>query len=72
MGHHAMDNGETYQFQKYDKRAKKEDLVRSGRAHAALVYDADGLGWRPLEWCSSGLRSSSCRPRRGRPSCNGQ
>ncbi|QGN34017.1 GNAT family N-acetyltransferase [Microlunatus sp. Gsoil 973] len=47
MGHHAMDNGETYRFQKYDKRAKKEELVRSGRAHAALVFDADGLaqGW---------------------------
>lgn len=47
MGHHAMDNGESYRFQKYDKRAKKEELVRSGRAHAALVFDADGLaqGW---------------------------
>lgn len=30
----------------YDKRAK-EELVRAGRAHAALVFDADGLaqGW---------------------------
>jgi len=47
MGHHAMDNGETYRFQKYDKRAKKEELVRAGRAHAALVFGADGLaqGW---------------------------
>lgn len=47
MGHHAMDNGESYRFKKYDKRAKKEELVRSGRAHAALVFDADGLaqGW---------------------------
>lgn len=47
MGHHAMENGETYRYQQYDKRAKKEELVRSGRAHAALVFDADGLaqGW---------------------------
>ncbi|SDS86682.1 GNAT family N-acetyltransferase [Microlunatus soli] len=47
MGHHAMENGETYRFQTYDKRAKKEELVRAGQAHAALVYDADGLvqGW---------------------------
>lgn len=47
MGHHATDDGERYKFQKIDKRAKKEELVRSGRAHAALVYDADGLvqGW---------------------------
>ncbi|MFC7621872.1 GNAT family N-acetyltransferase [Microlunatus sp. GCM10028923] len=47
MGHHAMENGETYRYQRYDKRAKKEELVRSGRAHAALVFDADGLaqGW---------------------------
>jgi GNAT superfamily N-acetyltransferase len=47
MGHHAMDNGETYRFQSYDKRAKKEELVRAGRAHAALVFDADDVaqGW---------------------------
>lgn len=47
MGHHAMDNGESYRFKKYDKRATKEELVRTGRAHAALVFDADGLaqGW---------------------------
>lgn len=47
MGHHAMDNGESYRGKKYDKRAKKEELVRAGRAHAALVFDADGLaqGW---------------------------
>lgn len=47
MGHHAMDNGESYRFKKYDKRAKKEELVRTGRAHAALVFDAAGLaqGW---------------------------
>lgn len=47
MGHHAMDNGESYRGKRYDKRAKKEELVRSGRAHAALVFDADGMaqGW---------------------------
>jgi len=47
MGHHAMDNGERYKFQKIDKRAAKQELVRTGRAHAALVYDSDGLvqGW---------------------------
>lgn len=47
MGHHAMENGETYRYQRYDKRAKKEELVRTGQAHAALVFDADGLvqGW---------------------------
>lgn len=30
-----------------DKRAAKEERVRTGRAHAALVFDADGLaqGW---------------------------
>lgn len=47
MGHHATDDGERYKFLTIDKRAKKEELVRTGRAHAALVYDADGLvqGW---------------------------
>jgi len=47
MGHHATDDGERYKFQRVDKRAKKEELVRTDRAHAALVYDADGLvqGW---------------------------
>jgi GNAT superfamily N-acetyltransferase len=47
MGHHAMENGESYRGQQYDKRAVKQELVRSGRAHAALVFDADGLaqGW---------------------------
>lgn len=47
MGHHAMANGESYRGHEYDKRAKKEELVRTGRAHAALVFDADGLaqGW---------------------------
>lgn len=47
MGHHAMENGETYRFQRYDKRAKKQELVRSGRAHAALVFDGEGRaqGW---------------------------
>ena len=47
MGHHAMENGESYRGEKYDKRAKKEELVLAGRAHAALVFDADGTaqGW---------------------------
>jgi GNAT superfamily N-acetyltransferase len=47
MGHHAMENGESYRGEQYDKRAVKQELVRSGRAHAALVFDADGLaqGW---------------------------
>ncbi|WP_202805677.1 GNAT family N-acetyltransferase [Actinopolymorpha alba] len=43
-----MDNGESYRGKKgLDKRAIKEELVRTGRAHAALVFDADGLaqGW---------------------------
>lgn len=48
MGHHAMDNGESYRGKKgLDRRALKEERVRTGRAHAALVFDADGLaqGW---------------------------
>lgn len=47
MGHHAMDDGRTYRGQTYDKRAKKRELVLAGRAHAALVYDEEGLvqGW---------------------------
>ncbi|MFI5693498.1 GNAT family N-acetyltransferase [Kribbella sp. NPDC051586] len=47
MGHHAMEDGRTYRGQTYDKRAKKHELVRAGRAHAALVFDADGVvqGW---------------------------
>jgi len=47
MGHHAMDNGESYRGQEYDKRAEKQERVRTGRAHAALVFDTDGLaqGW---------------------------
>lgn len=47
MGHHAMDNGESYRGHRYDKRAEKERLVRADRAHAALVFDTDGLvqGW---------------------------
>jgi GNAT superfamily N-acetyltransferase len=47
MGHHAMENGESYRGKQYDKRAEKQDLVRTDRAHAALVFDADGLaqGW---------------------------
>ena len=47
MGHHATEDGERYEFSGIDKRATKQQLVRTGRAHAALVYDADGLvqGW---------------------------
>lgn len=47
MGHHQMENGESYHGKGLDKRAVKEELVRTGRAHAALVFDADGLaqGW---------------------------
>jgi GNAT superfamily N-acetyltransferase len=47
MGHHAMENGESYRGKRYDKRAKKEELVRAGHAHAALVFDADdrAQGW---------------------------
>ena len=47
MGHHAMENGESYRGKRYDKRATKEALVRTGRAHAALVFDTAGRaqGW---------------------------
>ena len=48
MGHHATAEGTSYhQVPGIDKRAAKEELVRSGRAHAALVYDAQGVaqGW---------------------------
>ena len=47
MGHHAMDTGESYRGQSYDKRGTKQELVRTGRAHAALVLDAAGRaqGW---------------------------
>lgn len=48
MGHHQTPDGISYhQVKGIDKRAAKEALVRGGRAHAALVYDEDGLaqGW---------------------------
>ena len=48
MGHHATEDGTSYQgIRGLDKRAAKEDLVRTGRAHAALVLDAAGVaqGW---------------------------
>ncbi|RCK70794.1 GNAT family N-acetyltransferase [Desertihabitans brevis] len=48
MGHHQAPDGRSYhQIRGIDKRATKEALVRSGRAHAALVLDEDGLaqGW---------------------------
>ncbi|WP_205678924.1 GNAT family N-acetyltransferase [Brachybacterium endophyticum] len=48
MGHHATPDGTSYhQIRGLDKRAAKEELVRSGRAHAAVVYDSDGVaqGW---------------------------
>jgi GNAT superfamily N-acetyltransferase len=34
-----------------DPRTRKEELVHDGRAHAALVYDADGLA---QGWCQYG------------------
>ena len=34
-----------------DRRALKEELVRAGRAHAALVFDRDG---RAQGWCQFG------------------
>lgn len=48
MGHHATEDGTSFHaIRGLDKRAAKEDLVRSGRAHAALVYDEEGVaqGW---------------------------
>jgi GNAT superfamily N-acetyltransferase len=48
MSHHETDDGRSYhEVPGIDKRATKEELVRAGRAHAALVFDADGLaqGW---------------------------
>ncbi|GAA1845938.1 GNAT family N-acetyltransferase [Microlunatus capsulatus] len=48
MGHHATEDGTSYQgIRGLDKRAAKEDLVRTGRAHAALVLDDAGVaqGW---------------------------
>lgn len=48
MSHHEIADGLSYhQVKGVDKRATKEDLVRTGRAHAALVFDRTGLaqGW---------------------------
>lgn len=47
MGHHQTDEGTTYHQVGIDKRAAKEELVRTGRAHAALVLDGSGVaqGW---------------------------
>lgn len=48
MGHHATEDGTSYhRIRGLDKRAAKEELVRTGRAHAALVYDDQGTaqGW---------------------------
>lgn len=48
MGHHRNSDGISYHDVKgIDKRATKEALVRSGQAHAALVYDENGRaqGW---------------------------
>ena len=46
IGFHAE-----YQRGVSDPRTLKEELVRSGRAHAALVFDADGLA---QGWCQYG------------------
>lgn len=44
MGHHATTEGISHhQVPGIDKRATKEALVRSGRAHAALVDDPQGV-----------------------------
>ncbi len=48
MGHHRTPDGISYhEVEGIDKRRAKEELVRSGQAHAALVYDGDGIaqGW---------------------------
>jgi len=48
MGHHEADGGGSYQtIRGLDKRATKEELVRTGRAHAAVVFDESGSaqGW---------------------------
>lgn len=48
MGHHATEDGASYHRLKgIDKRATKEELVRTGQAHGALVFDDSGLaqGW---------------------------
>lgn len=48
LGHHLAPEGISYhELKGLNKRATKENLVRSGQAHAALVYDEDGVaqGW---------------------------
>jgi len=48
MGHHQTEDGTSYHaVPGIDKRATKEELVRTGRAHAALVLDDSGSaqGW---------------------------
>lgn len=48
LGHHATPEGRSFhEVRGIDKRATKEELVRSGRAHAALVLDEEGhaQGW---------------------------
>lgn len=48
MGHHQTPDGGSYQqVRGIDKKATKQALVRSGQAHAALVFDEEGLaqGW---------------------------
>ncbi len=48
MGHHQTPDGGSYhQVRGIGKKATKEALVRSGQAHAALVFDEEGLaqGW---------------------------
>ena len=46
IGHHAE-----YQRGVSDPRTLKQELVSAGRAHAALVFDADGLA---QGWCQYG------------------
>jgi len=46
IAHHAV-----YQRGVSDPRTLKEELVRAGRAHAALVFDEDGLA---QGWCQYG------------------
>ena len=48
IGHHQTpDGGSDQQVRGIDKKATKQALVRSGQAHAALVFDEEGLaqGW---------------------------
>jgi len=48
IGHHVE-----YQRGVSDPRTLKEELVKTGRAHAALVFDDDGLA---QGWCQYGAR----------------